>query len=190
MRVLIAAVDQGFVSGTGRELRRLSMAVDVCHDGAGALERIGVHEYDVVVLDSELPAVPADEVVSKVVAAGEGPRLLLLSRSTEVTDRVEGLSLGADDVLSRPFATVELVARIQALGRRSARALPPVRRWQGIVLDLPRHQASREGRFLQLSPKEFAVLDVLMRAAGVVVSAEELLEKAWNELYGDRKSVV
>lgn len=157
------------------------MAVDVCHDGAGALERIGVHEYDVVVLDSELPAVPADEVVSKVVAAGEGPRLLLLSRSTEVTDRVEGLSLGADDVLSRPFATVELVARIQALGRRSARALPPVRRWQGIVLDLPRHQASREGRFLQLSPKEFAVLDVLMRAAGVVVSAEELLEKAWDE---------
>jgi DNA-binding response OmpR family regulator len=115
------------------------------------------------------------------VASGEGPRLLLLTRSTEATDRVEGLAIGADDVLSWPFETVELVARIQALGRRSVRALPPVRRWQGVVLDTPRHQVSREGRFLQLSPKEFAVLDVLMRAAGVVVSAEELLEKAWDE---------
>lgn len=157
------------------------MAVDVCHDGEAALERIGVHAYDVAVLDSDLPTVPADEVLRKVVASGDGPRLLLLTRSTDVSDRVEGLALGADDVLSWPFATVELVARIQALGRRSVPALPPVRRWQGVVLDLPRHQASREGRFLQLSPKEFAVLDVLMRAAGVVVSAEELLEKARDE---------
>jgi DNA-binding response OmpR family regulator len=179
--VLIAGVDQEFVAATARELRRLSMAVDVCTDGSAALERIGLHSYDVVVLDSELPEVSADEVVRKVVASGEGPRLLLLTRSAEVLDRVEGLAIGADDVLSWPFATVELVARIQALGRRSMRALPPVRRWQGVVLDLPRHQASREGRFLQLSPKEFAVLDVLMRAAGVVVSAEELLEKAWDE---------
>jgi DNA-binding response OmpR family regulator len=181
VRVLIAGVDQGFVAATARDLRRLSMAVDVCHDGDAALERIGLHYYDVVVLDSDLPAVPADEVVRKVVASGEGPRLLLLTRSTDVSDRVEGLAIGADDVLSWPFATVELVARIQALGRRSVRALPPVRRWQGVVLDLPRHQASREGRFLPLSPKEFAVLDILMRSAGVVVSAEELLEKAWDE---------
>jgi len=157
------------------------MAVDVCHDGGAALERIGVHDYDVAVLDSDLPSVPADEVLRKVVAYGDGPRLLLLSRSAEVSDRVEAPALGADDVLSWPFATVELVARIQALGRRSVPALPPVRSWQGVVLDLPRHQASREGRFLQLSPKEFAVLDVLMRAAGVVVSAETLLEKAWDE---------
>lgn len=181
MRVLIAGVDQSFVAATARELRRLSMAVDVCHEGGGALERIGLHDYDVVVLDAELPSVPADELVRKVVASGEGPRILLLTRSTDVSDRVEGLAIGADDVLSWPFETVELVARIQALGRRSVRAVPPVRRWQGVVLDLPRHQASREGRFLQLSPKEFAVLDVLMRSAGVVVSAEELLEKAWDE---------
>ncbi|WP_202806737.1 response regulator transcription factor [Kribbella catacumbae] len=181
MRVLIAGVSPEFVAATARELRKLSMAVDVCHDGGGALDRICMHAYDVAVLDSDLPTVPADEVLRKVVASGEGPRLLLLTRSAEVSDRVEGLALGADDVLSWPFATVELVARIQALGRRSAPALPPVRRWQGIVLDLPRHQVSREGRFLQLSPKEFAVLDVLMRAAGVVVSAEELLEKAWDE---------
>ncbi|MFI5713410.1 response regulator transcription factor [Kribbella sp. NPDC051620] len=181
MRVLIAGVDQEFVATSARELRRLSMAVDVCHEGGGALERIGLHDYDVVVLDAELPSVPADELVRKVVASGEGPRLLLLTRSTDVADRVEGLAIGADDVLSWPFATVELVARIQALGRRSVRALPPVRRWQDVVLDLPRHQASRQGRFLHLSPKEFAVLDVLMRAAGAVVSAEELLEKAWDE---------
>jgi DNA-binding response OmpR family regulator len=165
VRVLIAGVDHAFVATTARDLRRLSMAVDLCHDGGGALERLGLHDYDVVVLDSDLPSVPADELVRKVVASGEGP----------------GLAIGADDVLSWPFETVELVARIQALGRRSMRALPPVRRWQGVVLDLPRHQASREGRFLQLSPKEFAVLDILMRAAGVVVSAEELLEKAWDE---------
>ncbi|WP_343238241.1 response regulator transcription factor [Streptomyces sp. SID13031] len=181
MRVLIAGVDPEFLASTARDLRRLSMAVDVCADGAAAMERIGLHSYDVVVLDSDLPSTPADEVVRKVVASGEGPRLLLLTRSAEVSDRVDGLALGADDVLSWPFATVELVARIQALGRRSARTLPPVRTWQGVVLDLPRHQASREGRFLQLSPKEFAVLDVLMRSAGVVVSAEELLEKAWDE---------
>ncbi|WBQ04328.1 response regulator transcription factor [Kribbella sp. CA-293567] len=181
MRVLIAGVDQKFVATTARELRRLSMAVDVCRDGNAALDRAGLHQYAVIVLDSDLPGVPADEVVRKVVASGEGPRLLLLTRSVEVSDRVEGLAIGADDVLSWPFATEELVARIQALGRRSMRALPPVRTWQGVVLDLPRHQASREGRFLQLSPKEFAVLDVLMRAAGVVVSAEELLEQAWDE---------
>jgi DNA-binding response OmpR family regulator len=181
VRVLIAGVDQAFVAATARDLRRLSMAVDLCHDGGAALERIGLHDYDVVVLDTDLPSVPADELVRKVVAFGEGPRLLLLTRSADVSARVEGLAIGADDVLSWPFEAVELVARIQALGRRSVRALPPVRRWQGVVLDLPRHQASREGRFLQLSPKEFAVLDVLMRAAGVVVSAEELLEKAWDE---------
>lgn len=181
MRVLLAGVDREFVAGTARTLRRLSMAVDVCHDGAAALERIGVHAYDVAVLDSELPAVPAGEVLRKVAATGEGPCLLLLTRSAAAEDRVEGLALGADDVLSWPFETMELVARVQALGRRSVPALPPVRRWQGVVLDLPRHQASREGRFLPLSPKEFAVLDILMRAAGVVVSSEELLEKAWDE---------
>lgn len=181
MRVLLAGVDREFVAATARTLRRLSMAVDVCHDGAATLERIGVHAYDVAVLDSDLPAVPAAEVLRKVAATGEGPCLLLLTRSPAAEDRVEGLALGADDVLSWPFETTELVARVQALGRRSVPALPPVRRWQGVVLDLPRHQASREGRFLPLSPKEFAVLDVLMRAAGVVVSAEELLEKAWDE---------
>jgi DNA-binding response OmpR family regulator len=157
------------------------MAVDVCYDGDAALERVGVHAYDVVVLDRDLPGTHGDEVCRALVRAGGEAKVLMLTAATEVIDRVAGLALGADDYLTKPFAFAELVARVQALGRRAMPALPPVLARGGVRLDRPRHQASRDGRHLPLSRKEFAVLEVLMRADGAVVSAEDLLEKAWDE---------
>ncbi|RZQ61842.1 response regulator transcription factor [Amycolatopsis suaedae] len=181
MRVLVVEDERLLADTVAEGLRRLSMAVDVCYDGAQALERVGVHSYDVVVLDRDLPVVHGDEVCRAVLGTGGEARVLMLTAASEVEDRVAGLGLGADDYLTKPFAFAELVARVQALSRRARPALPPVLQAAGVVLDLPRHQASRDGRFLPLSPKEFAVLEVLMRAEGTVVSAEELLEKAWDE---------
>ncbi|WP_158881834.1 response regulator transcription factor [Amycolatopsis anabasis] len=181
MRVLVVEDERLLADTCADGLRRLSMAVDVCYDGGEALERVGVHDYDVVVLDRDLPVVHGDEVCGAILRAGGEARVLMLTAAAEVGDRVAGLGLGADDYLTKPFAFAELVARVQALARRVRPALPPVLRRAGVVLDLPRHQASREGRFLPLSPKEFAVLEVLMRAEGAVVSAEDLLEKAWDE---------
>jgi DNA-binding response OmpR family regulator len=181
MRVLVVEDERLLADTLAQGLRRLSMAVDVCYDGGAALERVGVHGYDVVVLDRDLPKVHGDDVCRAVVAAGGEARILMLTAAGEVTDRVAGLRIGADDYLTKPFAFDELVARVQALARRARPALPPVLQRSGVVLDLPRHQASRDGRHLALSPKEFAVLEVLLRAEGAVVSAEELLEKAWDE---------
>ncbi|MFE0023078.1 response regulator transcription factor [Amycolatopsis sp. NPDC059021] len=181
MRVLVVEDELLLADSIAEGLRRYSMAVDVCYDGEQALERVGVHGYDVVVLDRDLPKVHGDDVCSAVVAAGGEARVLMLTAAAEITDRVNGLGLGADDYLTKPFAFAELVARVQALSRRARPALPPVLESHGVVLDLPRHQASRDGRFLPLSPKEFAVLEVLMRASGTVVSPEDLLEKAWDE---------
>ena len=181
MRVLVVEDEQLLADTLAEGLRRLSMAVDVCYDGDAALERVAVHDYDVVVLDRDLPKVHGDDVCRAMMAAGGEARVLMLTAAGEVTDRVAGLRLGADDYLTKPFAFDELVARVQALARRARPALPPVLQRSGVVLDLPRHQASRDGRHLSLSPKEFAVLEVLMRAEGSVVSAEDLLEKAWDE---------
>ncbi|MGW4489391.1 response regulator transcription factor [Amycolatopsis sp. NPDC004368] len=181
MRVLVVEDERLMADTVAEGLRRLSMAVDVVYDGSEALERVGVHDYDVVVLDRDLPSVHGDDVCRAVLAGGGAARVLMLTAATEVEDRVAGLGLGADDYLTKPFAFAELVARVQALARRAPRALPPVLERDGVVLDLPRHQAVRDGKFLPLSPKEFAVLEVLMRAEGTVVSAEELLEKAWDE---------
>jgi DNA-binding response OmpR family regulator len=181
MRVLVVEDEQLLADTLAEGLRRLSMAVDVCYDGDAALERVAVHGYDVVVLDRDLPKVHGDDVCRAMMAAGGEARVLMLTAAGEVTDRVAGLRLGADDYLTKPFAFDELVARVQALARRARPALPPVLRRSGVILDLPRHQASRDGRHLSLSPKEFAVLEVLMRAEGSVVSAEDLLEKAWDE---------
>jgi DNA-binding response OmpR family regulator len=181
MRVLVVEDERLLADTLAEGLRRLSMAVDVCYDGGAALERVGVHGYDVVVLDRDLPVVHGDDVCRAVLKSGGEARVLMLTAAGEVTDRVAGLRLGADDYLTKPFAFDELVARVQALARRTRPALPPVYERSGVVLDLARHQASREGRHLALSPKEFAVLEVLMRAEGAVVSAEELLEKAWDE---------
>ncbi|MGI5525601.1 response regulator transcription factor [Micromonospora sp. CA-259024] len=181
MRVLVADDERLLADMVAEGLRRLSMAVDVCYDGDGALERIGVNRYDVAVLDRDMPGHTGDEVCRSITDSQVGTRVLLLTAAAGIRDRVEGLGLGADDYLTKPFAFAELVARVQALGRRSTPALPPVLAQDGLVLDVGRHVATRDGRPLALSPKEFAVLHVLLRANGQVVSAEELLEQAWDE---------
>src|SRR4029077_3771628 len=143
--------------------------------------RVMVNRFGVVILDRDLPKVHGDEVCQRIVAAGGETRVLMPAAAPGIRDRVHGLDLGADDYLTKPFAFAELVARVGSLGRRARPALPPVMDRAGIRLDLPRRQAWRDGRQLELAPKEFAVLEVLMRAEGTVVSAEELLEKAWDE---------
>lgn len=162
-------------------LRRQAMAVDVAYDGDAALERLTVNDYDVVVLDRDLPIVSGDEVCTRLVESGAVTRILMLTAATAVRQRVAGLSLGADDYLTKPFALAELAARIQALGRRARPAAPPVLERGGIRLDQHRHTVARDGQPVGLSRKEFAVLAELLRADGGVVSAEQLLEKAWDE---------
>jgi DNA-binding response OmpR family regulator len=181
MRILVAE-DERFLAGLVAEgLRAQAMAVDIAHDGAAALERLAVNDYDVLVLDRDLPVVHGDDVCEQLSRGGAAVRILMLTASGELTDRVDGLNLGADDYLAKPFAFEELVARIRALARRSARPLPPVLERAGITLDTSYRQAIRDGRTLALSRKEYAVLEVLMRAQGAVVSTEELLERAWDE---------
>ena len=181
MRVLVADDERLLADTIADGLRRQSMAVDVCYDGDAALERVTVHDYDVAVLDRDMPGRTGDEVCRWISDSGLNVRVLLLTAAAGIRDRVDGLGLGADDYLTKPFAFAELVARVHALGRRSAPALQPVLEYEGLVLDVARHSASRDGALLALSPKEFAVLHVLLRARGQVVSAEELLEKAWDE---------
>ena len=181
MRVLVAEDEPLMANTIAEGLRRRSMAVDVCYDGDAALERVTVHRYDVVILDRDLPKVHGDEVCRAIVAAGAEARVLMVTAAAGIRDRVDGLDLGADDYLTKPFAFAELVARVGSLGRRARAALPPVLEHAGIRMDLPRRQAFRDGLLLPLTPKEFAVLEVLMRAEGMVVSSEELLEKAWDE---------
>ena len=165
--------------GTG--LRREGMAVDVVTDGGEALERLAVHRYDVVVLDRDLPGVHGDEVCRQVAAGSPQTRVLMLTAASSVRDRVDGLGLGADDYLPKPFDFAELTARVRALGRRSAAALPPILHRGDLFLDPNRRTASRAGRGLELSPKEFALLECLLASDGRVVPAEELLERVWDE---------
>ncbi|GAA3858410.1 response regulator transcription factor [Streptomyces sedi] len=181
MRVLVVEDERLLADAVATGLRRQAMAVDVVYDGEAALERVDLNEYDVIVLDRDLPLVHGDDVCRHVVAAGYPTRVLMLTASGDVSDRVEGLEIGADDYLPKPFAFTELIARVRALGRRATAALPPVLERSGIVLDPNRREVFRGGRPVQLAPKEFAVLEVLMRGEGTVVSAEQLLEKAWDE---------
>ena len=181
MRVLVAEDERLLADAIAEGLRRRSMAVDVCYDGDAALERVTVNAYDVLVLDRDLPGTHGDDVCRAVLDAGGETKVIMLTAATGIRDRVEGLGIGADDYLTKPFAFAELVARVLALGRRARPALPPVLEQDGVALDRPRHQVSRDGTFLSLSKKEFAVLEIMMRAQGIVVSAEELLEKAWDE---------
>jgi len=181
MRVLVAEDHEVLSAAIGTGLRREGMAVDVVLDGAGALERLTVTRYDVVVLDRDLPGVHGDEVCRQIVAGSSGSRVLMLTAATTIRDRVEGLGLGADDYLPKPFDFAELVARVRALGRRSVPALPPLLEAAGITLDPNRRVAFRAGRRLDLSPKEFAVLECLLQAQGRVVPAEEMLERVWDE---------
>jgi DNA-binding response OmpR family regulator len=181
VRVLVAEDERELADLVAEGLRRRAMAVDVAYDGAAAVERLAVHDYDVLVLDRDLPAVHGDTVCRDLARSGARTRILMLTAAASVPERVAGLGLGADDYLPKPFDYGELVARVQALGRRSRAPLPPVLERHGIVLDTRRVQAFRDGRFLALSLKEHAVLEVLLRADGAVVSAEELLESAWDE---------
>lgn len=181
MRVLVVEDEQLLADAVATGLRREAMAVDVVYDGAAAQERIEVNDYDVVVLDRDLPVLHGDDVCRRIVDLGLSTRVLMLTASGDVSDRVEGLEIGADDYLPKPFAFSELIARVRALGRRTISALPPVLERSGIRLDPNRREVFRDGRQIQLAPKEFAVLEVLMRGDGSVVSAEQLLEKAWDE---------
>jgi len=181
MRVLVAEDERFLADLVAEGLRERAMAVDVCYDGDAALERLAVNDYDVLVLDRDLPGVHGDDVCQEVIRRGAPVRILMLTASGGLQERIEGLNLGADDYLAKPFAFDELVARVRALARRAGAPRPPVLRRGGIVLDTSSVEASRDGRPLQLSRKEYAVLEVLMAAQGAVVSTEELLERAWDE---------
>jgi DNA-binding response OmpR family regulator len=181
VRVLLVEDEVVLAAAIARGLRREGMAVDFAHDGAAALEKAAVNHYEVIVLDRDLPGVHGDEVCRKLVAEGGAGRILMLTAAGTVDDRVEGLNLGADDYLPKPFAFSELLARLRALGRRSDRPTPPVLTRYDIVLDPARREASRGGHFLRLTRKELGVLEVLLAADGKVVSSEELLERVWDE---------
>ena len=181
MRVLLADDERLLADTVAEGLRKLAMAVDVCYDGEAAMERLSVNSYDVAVLDRDMPKATGDTVCRWMVDAALGTRILILTAASGIRDRVDGLGLGADDYLTKPFAFAELAARIQALARRPPVGSAPVLDHLGVVLDIPRHRAFRDGRLLDLTPKEFAVLSVLMHSAGQVVSSEDLLEKAWDE---------
>jgi len=179
--VLVVEDEEFLAEMVAEGLRRDALAVDVALDGPSALRKLEFGEYDVMVLDRDLPGVHGDEVCRRVVEQGLLTRILMLTASGTVRDRVSGLGLGADDYLTKPFAYDELLARVLALGRRSHPALPPVLERAGLVLDTARRQVTQEGRFLALSRKEFAVLETLMRASGAVVSGEDLIEQVWEE---------
>ncbi|TGB05684.1 response regulator transcription factor [Streptomyces sp. MZ04] len=181
MRILVVEDEPLFADSVAEWLRGAAHAVDVVYDGGAALERASVHEYDVIVLDRDLPVVHGDDVCRELVAAGPAARILMLTAASDIDDRVAGLALGADDYLAKPFAFRELEARVVALGRRSRQVAPPVLLRAGIRLDLHRREVYRDGRYVLLSRKEFAVLAELLRAEGAAVSAEQLLEKAWDE---------
>jgi DNA-binding response OmpR family regulator len=182
MRVLVAEDQVKLAEAIADGLRHEGMAVDVAFDGQDALDHATVTKYDVIVLDRDLPRLHGDRVCQALVSAGCRSRILMLTAAGAIQDRVDGLGLGADDYLPKPFAFAELVARCRALARRSRPPLPPVLIHGDLRLDPARRVASRAGRRLVLSPKELGVLEVLLEAQGAVVPAEELLERVWDEM--------
>jgi DNA-binding response OmpR family regulator len=192
VRVLVVEDDAELADAVGVGLRRERMAVDVAYDGVAGLDRTvfaGV-EYDVIVLDRDLPGRHGDEVCAELMATGCRSRVLMLTAAATIEDRVDGLGLGADDYLPKPFAFAELVARIRALVRRAQPALPPLLTCGDVSLDPARLRACRAGTPLDLGPKEFGVLELLLAAEGRVVSAEELLERVWDEMADPFSSAV
>jgi DNA-binding response OmpR family regulator len=181
MRVLIVEDEEALASAIARGLRREGMAVDVSLDGRGGLEKALVTAYDVVILDRNLPGLHGDEVCRRLAGSASESRILMLTAAGGLRDKVAGLNLGADDYLGKPFAFEELVARVRALSRRAGPPRPPVLRRRGVELDPASHRAWREGHGLDLTNKEFGVLEALLAASGAVVSSEELLEKVWDE---------
>jgi DNA-binding response OmpR family regulator len=182
VRVLVVEDEVPLADAVARGLRREGMAVDVAYDGDSGLDKALGTRYDVLVLDRDLPGMSGDDVLRHLAAEGTTTRVLMLTAASSVGDRVEGLQLGADDYLGKPFAFAELVARVRALGRRATPAAPPVLRGPGgLELDPARRTASRQGRPLSLTRKELGVLEVLLQADGAVVSGEELLDRVWDE---------
>ncbi len=181
MRVLIVE-DEPFMADAIRDgLRLAAIAADVAGDGDTALELLGVHAYDLAVLDRDVPGPSGDELAQRIVASGTGMPILMLTAADRLDDKASGFELGADDYLTKPFELRELVLRLRALDRRRAHHRPPVRELAGLRLDPFRREVSRDGRFVALTRKQFAVLEVLVTAEGGVVSAEQLLERAWDE---------
>ncbi len=179
VRVLVVEDEEVLADAIARGLRREGMAVDIAYDGGAALEKAAVNRYDVVVLDRDLPGVHGDDVCRAL--NDDAARVLMLTASGTVDDRVQGLRLGADDYLGKPFAFAELVARIEALARRVEPAVRPVLSRNGVSLDVSRREVTRDGRPVRLTRKEFGVLHVLLAADGAVVATEELLERVWDE---------
>ena len=190
MRVLVVEDHSELAEAVASGLRREGMAVDVAGDGPTGLANASVYEYDVIVLDRDLPRLHGDDLCRRLTADGIRARVLMLTASGGIEDRVQGLSLGADDYLPKPFAFAELVARVRALARRAQPALPPVLESGDLQLDSARRLASRGGARLDLSAKEFVVLELLMGAQGAVVSSEELLAHGWDEAADPFSNVV
>lgn len=182
MRVLIVEDDAELAEAIARGLRQEALAADTAYDGASGLESALDNDYDVIILDRDLPGLRGDEVCARLVDSGCRSRILMLTAAAEIDDRVDGLALGADDYVPKPFAFAELVARVRALARRAQPAVPPVLCHGDLEMDPGRHLVTRAGRELDLGPKEFGVLELLLAADGRVISAEELLERAWDEM--------
>ncbi len=182
MRVLVVEDQAEMAEMVATGLRRAQMAVDVALDGPSGLERALINDYDVLVLDRDLPGLHGDEICVQLIAAGRRSRVLMLTAAADSQDLVEGLGLGADDYLGKPFDFPVLVARIRALARRTHPVAPPVLRVADLVVDTAKRRASRSGRSIELAPKEFGVLELLVASRGRSVSAEELLERVWDEL--------
>jgi two-component system, OmpR family, response regulator VanR len=181
MRVLVAEDERRVADAVARGLRREGMAVDVAYDGASALDKARLNGYDVVVLDRDLPVLHGDEVCRTMREEDHDSRVLMLTAASGTEDLVDGLSLGADDYLAKPFAFDELVARLRALARRANPSRPPTLRAGELELDPARHTVTRGGEPVELTPKEFAVLEALMAAGGAVVSNDELVARVWDE---------
>jgi DNA-binding response OmpR family regulator len=181
VRILVVEDEAPLADAIARGLRREGMAVDVAYDGESGHEKAAVTRYDVIVLDRDLPGMSGDALCGEIVNSGTLSRVIMLTASGTVEDRVEGLSLGADDYLAKPFAFPELVARVRALGRRATPMTPPVLGAADVVLDPAKRTVTRGGKRVELTRKEFGVLEVLLTARGAVVSSEELLERVWDE---------
>src|SRR3984957_5222661 len=190
MRVLVVEDHSELAEAVASGLRREGMAVDIAGDGPSGLTNARIYEYDVIVLDRDLPSLHGDEVCRQLTADGIRARVLMLTASGGIEERVQGLSLGADDYLPKPFAFAELVARVRALARRAQPALPPGLECGDLQLDSARRLASRGGERLDLSAKEFAVLELLMGAQGAVISAEQLPARGWDEAADPFSNVV
>ncbi|MGN6484509.1 MAG: response regulator transcription factor [Thermomicrobiales bacterium] len=181
MRVLVVEDEEALADAIARGLRQANLAVDIALDGETALEKAEITQYDVVLLDRQLPDIHGDDVCRQLIAEEQPPRILMLTAAGDVNSRVEGLAIGADDYLPKPFELVELIARIRALHRRPNVAMRPVLSVAELTLVSARQVATRDGRTLNLTRKEFGVLEEIVRANGAVVSSEDLLERVWDE---------